>query len=123
MSSRQKRTSAVAKLAEIGIAAPQVINHRVARMALSGPVLSERDRKEFTNMVMEKQVAFAQSWMAMGAELAKVQQQLFVSWLRNPWAVGGKLPSATERVAAKAIEPVRRKAVANAKRLSRTRLR
>ncbi len=123
MSTRKKSTSAAAKLAEISIASPQVIAHRVTRMAMSGPVLSERDRKEFTNMVQEKQVAFAQSFMAMGTEIAKVQQQLFVSWLRNPWTVGQKLPSATERVAAKALEPVRRKAVSNAKRLSHTKLR
>ena len=61
MSTRKKSTSAAAKLAEISIASPQVIAHRVTRMAMSGPVLSERDRKEFTNMVQEKQVAFAQS--------------------------------------------------------------
>lgn len=108
------------ELLDISMAAPQVINHRLTRMALSGPVLSARDQKEFTRMVVEKQLAFSQAWLAMGSEMFKVQQQLCLAWMRNPWTVGHKLPVAADKVAARSLAPIRRKAVANAKRLSQT---
>ena len=106
------------ELLDISMAVPQVINHRLTRMALSGPVLSARDQKEFTRMVVEKQLAFSQAWLAMGSEMFKVQQQLCLAWMRNPWTVGHKLPVAADKVAARSLAPIRRKAVANAKRLS-----
>lgn len=108
------------ELLDISMAAPQVINHRLTRMALSGPVPSARDQKEFTRMVVEKQLAFSQAWLAMGSEMFKVQQQLCLAWMRNPWTVGHKLPVAADKVAARSLAPIRRKAVANAKRLSQT---
>ena len=119
---RTSKTSktAAAKFVDISLAAPQVVAHRVARMANSGPVLSERDRKEFTGMVAEKQVAFSQSWMIMSTEMFKLQQQMLVACMRNPWTWGWNLPSATERVLAKGMEPVRSKAVSNARRLNKT---
>lgn len=49
------------KLAELSLASPQVIAHRVTRMALAGASPSKRDRTEFTGMVVEKQLAFAQA--------------------------------------------------------------
>ena len=51
---------------ELAISVPQVVAHRMARMALAGSPLSARDRREFTGMVNEKLVAFWQSWFAMG---------------------------------------------------------
>lgn len=119
MASTRKR-SAAAKLADIGIAAPQVVAHRVARMAAAGPVPSARDRQEFTTMVVEKQIAFTQSWLAMGMEMLRLQQRLFWVWMFNPWSLSRQLPAAGERLAAKGLDPVHRKVVANAKRLSRS---
>jgi len=87
--SRRKAKSITTRAAELAVAAPQVVAHRVARMAVAGPALSERDRKEFKLMVAEKQAALTQAIQAM----------------------------------AKVMAPVHRKAVANAKRLARTRLR
>ena len=52
----------------------------------------------------------------------KVQQQLCLAWMRNPWTMGQNLPVAADKVAAKSLAPIRRKAVANAKRLSQTSL-
>ena len=112
----------VSELLELSMAVPQVISHRLTRMALSGPVLSPRDQREFTRMVVEKQEAFNQSWLTMGAEMFKMQQQLCQAWLQNPWALGQKLPAVADKVAAKSLAPIRRKAVANAKRLSKTSL-
>ena len=47
-----RKSSAVSKVADIAVAAPQVIAHRVTRMALAGPVPDARDRKEFATMVL-----------------------------------------------------------------------
>ncbi|QXZ09544.1 hypothetical protein KUF54_16285 [Comamonas sp. Y33R10-2] len=108
------------ELLGISMAAPQVIQHRLTRMALSGPVLSARDQQEFTRMVQEKQAAFSQAWWTMGAEMFTVQQQMCQAWLQNPWAAGRNLPAAMDKAAAKSLAPIRRKAQANAKRLSKT---
>lgn len=58
MSSRsaRKSKSVASKAVELAVAVPQVVAHRVARMAISGPTLSDRDRKEFELMVAEKKV-------------------------------------------------------------------
>ena len=61
------------QLAELSVAAPQVIAHRMTRMALNGPIYPRRDQVEFTRMVQEKQVAFMQSWAAMFTESMKLQ--------------------------------------------------
>jgi hypothetical protein len=121
------------KLAELAIAAPQVVAHRLTRMAIAGPVLSARDKKEFRSMMQEKQMAFVQSWMAMAIEAARIQQSLLMSWLSpsrmlSPWspAAGAKtatlLRGAALRVAAKGLAPVHSKAVSNARRLRKARL-
>ncbi|WP_326534689.1 hypothetical protein [Pseudorhodoferax sp.] len=119
--STSKRASPTAvKLAQLGTAAPVVIAHRLTRMALAGPVPSARDRKEFTGMVAEKQLAFTQAWMGMAGAALQLQQQ----WLFG--CLTGRLPSvpqALDAAAAKSLAPIHRKAVSNARRLARTRLR
>lgn len=121
---------------ELALAVPQVIGHRVARMAMAGPVLSARDQKEFAGMVAEKQVAFVQSWAAMWAHAVQAQQGLMLSLWQACWPVPGQTPSAQPWLQAgeawhraslgvldQGLAPLHRKAVANARRLARTRLR
>ena len=122
--------------AELGMAVPQVVAHRVARMAMAGPVMSSRDKAEFQLMFAEKQQAFAQSWQAMAAHTVRAQQAMaltFTAALMNPFALGpGLIRRNTSAAQAMnsgmgilnaGLGPVHRKAVANAKRLKRTRLR
>jgi len=85
-------------------------------------------------MVAEKNVAFSESWVAMAKQAALANQALagsiFKSFLS---AASGKRPSAaasafqlqraTLNILGKGVAPVHRKAVANAKRLGRTKLR
>jgi hypothetical protein len=136
MASRRSRAtrSLAVKAAELTLAVPQVVAHRVTRMALASPKLSARDRKEFERMVAEKNAAFGESWRAMAAQAAVANQALAASFFRSFLAVaGGKKPStaaaasqlnrAALGVLGKGLAPVHRKAVANAKRLSRTKLR
>ena len=136
MSTRRARAaqSLAAKAAELAFAVPQVVAHRVTRMALASPKPSARDCKEFERMVAEKNSAFGESWNAMAAQAALANQALAASFFRSFLAVaGGKKPSAVATasqlhkaalgVLGKGLSPVHRKAVANAKRLSRTKLR
>ena len=120
-----RATVAAVKLAELGFAAPQVVAHRLTRMALAGPTLSPRDRKEFTGMVTEKQAAVAQAWMGMFAEGVRLQQQFAFSLLTGatPRMHAARAKSAASRIASAGLAPIHRKAVANAKRLARTKLR
>ena len=126
-----RKASAVRKAADIAVAAPQVIAHRVTRMALAGPLPDARDRKEFTGMVQEKQLAFAQSFLAWNTAVLRWQMHMQMQWfsacLRGDYAKAFQpffsplpLAAAGEKAAAQALEPVRRKAVSNAKRLAKT---
>lgn len=136
MATRRTRVnqSMAVKAAELAFAVPQVVAHRIVRMALSAPKLSARDRKEFERMVAEKSTAFGESWNAMARQAALANQALAASFFRSFLSVArGKKPStaasaaqlhkATLGVLGKGFAPVHRKAVANAKRLARTKFR
>ncbi|HVE88161.1 MAG TPA: polyhydroxyalkanoate granule-associated phasin [Burkholderiaceae bacterium] len=131
---RKRATQSLAvKAAELAFAVPQVVAHRVTRMALSGRALSPRDRREFERMVAEKSAAFSESWNAMAVQVAVANQALASSFFKSFLAFRGKKPSAVRSavqlqraalgVLGKGLAPVHRKVVANAKRLGRTKLR
>ena len=123
-----------AQAAELSMAVPQVMAHRLTRMALAGHTLSDRDREEFDLMSSEKSAAFLESWQAMTVQSMRANQALSMSFFRAFWS-----PSMTEKmsmsgmtaqiqnaalgVLGKGMAPVHQRAVANAKRLSRTKLR
>lgn len=130
---RATRSLAI-KAAELAVAVPQVVAHRLTRMALSGHKLSARDRKEFERMVAEKNAAFGESWNAMATHAALANQAFATSFFQSLLSVArGRRPVAPATAAqlhkaalgvlAKGLAPVHRKAVANAKRLARTKLR
>lgn len=135
MSQRSARKSSVLvkKLAELSLAVPQVVAHRVTRMAIAGKSPSARDKKEFELMVAEKKIAFTQSWSDMAVQAARANQALALSLFASMWSPTRRKPSvaavtaqvqrAAVGVLSKGIAPVHRKAVANAKRLARTKLR
>lgn len=132
--STRKTKSLTTKTAELAVAVPQVVAHRVTRMAMAGHTLSERDRKEFDLMLAEKKTAFAQAWQAMASQSLLANQALAASFLRSFWSPNhrsrptiasmfSQVQGATLGVLSKGLAPVHRKAVANAKRLARTKLR
>lgn len=136
MSSRRtsKPKPFAAQAAELALAVPQVIAHRVTRMAIAGPAPVARDRREFQRMSAEKLAAFNESWNAMSLQAFRANQQLAMSFLQAlwlPWAApkastrsaSRQIGSAVWGIAAKGMAPVHRRAVANAKRLGRTKLR
>ena len=119
---RRPRPSSASHLVDLGIAAPQIMAHRLARMAAAGATPSARDRREFTGMVLEKQAAFAQGWMAMWVEAALAQQRFLLACLAGtPWTFTQALRAGAdwEQAASRGLAPLRNKAVANARRLSR----
>ena len=126
-SSRKSRRLAT-QTAELAFAVPQVIAHRAMRMALAGASPSARDRKEFHGMGAEKMLAFGESWNAMAMEALMANQRMALSAIQSfwfPWlprqSASRQLSDATLGILGKGIAPVRRRAVANAKRLGRTR--
>ena len=130
----RKTRSLVNQATELAFAVPQVVAHRITRMAIAGPTLSERDRKEFQRMGAEKTAAFNESWNAMAVHAVRAQQALATSLVRSMWspALSGKPPAvalvsqlqaAALNVLGKGMSPVHRTAVANARRLARTKLR
>lgn len=109
---------------ELGVTAPQVVAHRLARMAAAGATPSARDRKEFVGMVLEKQTAFAQGWTAMWIEGWLAQQRFALACLAGkPWTSRdtAHAHAAFERMVSRGIAPVHRKVEANARRLARIR--
>lgn len=132
--STRKTKSITTKATELAVAVPQVVAHRVTRMAIAGHTLSERDRKEFNLMIAEKKTAFAQACQAMATQTLRANQTLAASFFRSIWSPGGwgkpslgnmaaEVHGAALGILDKGMTPVHRKAVANAKRLARTRLR
>jgi len=119
MTTRRRSSARLSRQAtELALAVPQVVTHRLTRMALAGPTLSARDRKEFHGMGQEKLVAFWQSWFGMGWAVAQMWQKAWLAGLQ-----GARVPSMdANRIWSQGLAPVHRKATANAKRLARTRL-
>lgn len=101
------------------MAVPQVMAHRLTRMALAGPRPNARDRREFHGMGQEKLLAFWQSWFGMGWAVVRAMQQAWIAALQ-----GARMPLIDAQVIlSHGLAPVHRKATANARRLARTRLR
>ena len=111
---------------EISFAAPQVVAHRLGRMAQAGVKPSARDATEFRRMHTEKTTAFFQSWNAMALEGLRAQQNVAIALMRS-WTslkpmgartVAGLWHAAALGIVAEGLQPVHRAATANARRLS-----
>lgn len=125
-------SSLAAKAMEIALAVPQVVAHRVARMALAGPLPTDRDRKEFQLMFDEKHSAFVQAWSNMSMRGLRANQAIATSMLRWFWSpftftaaasVAAQIQSSVVDVLGTGLAPVHRKTIANARRLSKTEFR
>lgn len=135
--SSQRKAARLGKQAsELMLAAPQVVAHRLGRMAVAGPRPSAKDQHEFHRMGAEKVAAFGEAWQAMTLQMLRSNQQLAASMMRSWWPTmavraGAKAVPQTQAAAAwqnaaldilnQGIRPVHRRAVANAKRLGRKR--
>jgi hypothetical protein len=114
------RTRTMVKMAELAIAAPQVVAMRTARAMAAGAAPTTSDRTEFVQMSTEKVQAFWESMFAMGVQIARTQQeyaqtiavQCCRAWSTPWWAVASRpfLPgmSALPRAAALVTGPSKR---------------
>jgi hypothetical protein len=139
--SRNVRT--MTRMAELAVAAPQVVAVRTARMIAAGANPGAADRAEFSGMHTEKVQAFWESMSAMALQTMKTQQQYAqnaaLQWWRlwtTPWWLAANrsaaqtmstllaVPSAAQRnravsdLAAASLGPVHKRATANARRLT-----
>lgn len=131
---RNRRTRSLAiQTAELAVAVPQVVAHRVTRMAMAGATPSAGERREIHRMGAEKLAAFGESWQAMALQTLRANQQFALWFMRSLWypwfgarpsvrAASRQLNSAALGILAKGMAPVHRRAVANAKRLRRSKL-
>lgn len=128
---RRSAPAVMAQATEMALAVPQVVGHRVARLALAGPVPSARDRAEFHRMGAEKVEALQESWQAMAAQAWQAQQSLAMSLARSFWSppqfqgsgslheVAAQWQRSAWSVLHVGIAPLHRRAVANARRLNK----
>jgi hypothetical protein len=130
----RKSRSLAAQTIELGVAAPQVIAHRLARMVSAGASPSARDRQEFQRMGTEKITALNEAWNAMAWEALRANQKFALSFMQSLWfswihprspvkSASRQLTRAGLDILGKGMAPIRRRAVANAKRLGRARRR
>jgi len=129
----RKAASLALQLAEMSVAVPQVVAHRVTRMALAGHAPSARDTKEFALMVDEKKLAFTKGLTAMAVRAARTNQAVGMAMWKSMWLPAGRQTSVNAVAAlmqqaavdmwSQGVAPVHRAAVGNARRLARTRLR
>jgi hypothetical protein len=116
MPTRRRRSKALAaQTVDLAFAVPQVIAHRVARMA---------DQKEMQRMGTEKFAAFGEAWTAMALEAWLANQKFALSFMHSALLPGtAQLNKAALDILASGMTPIRRRAVANARRLGRPRRR
>jgi hypothetical protein len=99
-------------------------------MAFAGASPSARDRQEFHRMGAEKVAALGESWNAMALHVFLENQRLALSVMQSLWfpwsrsgfpakSISNYLSDATLAMLGKGIAPIRRRAVANVRRLGR----
>ena len=131
MSSSHRRSghTLLRDVSALGVAAPEVVARRLLAMSLAGNAPSRRDQAEMYRMSAEKVAAFYESWNAMFLEMFLANARFAVTSMGWPWrgARSGSLmhrmsthaARTTAAVLAAGVAPVRRRAVANVKRLRR----
>ena len=126
--------SLATKSTQLALAAPQVIAHRMSRIAMAGGNFADHDVQELARMGSEKQTAFIASWNAMALQALRHQNAFMLAWFQAAWmpwfrwgisptSVATKLQSAAVATLLSGMGPVHRTAVANARRLGSKRRR
>ncbi|MCS3903130.1 kynureninase [Methylohalomonas lacus] len=115
---------------QLAMAAPVVVAQRMMRMALAGTSPSASDRKEMKRMSAEKVAALTESWNNTATQMTRAYIGLSFDVMRLAWSPlyrkGSSVNTAVERFSnaattsmQKSLGPIRRRAVANSKRLGR----
>jgi hypothetical protein len=118
---RKRSTRIAAQATELALAVPQVMWHRLARLAVAGAWPSARDRNEFHRMGVEKFAAFYESWNAMFLTLLRANVALTFSPFQFWWSSDRSRRTGLAIFGA-GLAPIHRRATANARRLRRKRI-
>jgi hypothetical protein len=121
---RRRRSSRIAtQMADLALAAPLVMGHRLTRLVLSASSPSTRDRTEFHRMGAEKIAAYYESWNAMLLALFRANLSLALSPLAffQFWSSSSRRRRAGLSIFGAGLAPIHRRATANARRLRRRR--
>ena len=94
-----RKTASISKIAELAIAAPQVVALRTARMMAAGSTPNAADRAEFSRMSCEKLEAVSESIFAVGSQIVRTQQEYArtaaLQWWKlwtTPWQLAAYRP-------------------------------
>jgi len=146
MPRRSSRSALSVKMAELSLAAPQVIALRFARALAAGATPSASDWREYSRMWIEKVEASNESAIAGALQMAEMNRQWMMSLMRPWWGMwldpaalmrtwtnaSRGLGSASTRkriehslsqLALASVTPYHRRATRNQRRLSRRALR
>ena len=104
---RRRSKSVAAQSIELALAVPEVLAHRLTRLASAGPVPSLRDRREFSRMGGEKIACFYESWNAMLMEMLAANLRFAFRMARRPWMLADQAPNIVSEHVARTEEPVR----------------
>lgn len=130
---RRRRAEALGvQLVELALAVPQVLAYRSASMFRPGAHSSARARNELYLMGAEKVTAFYESWNAMWMEMFALNleaSRFMLSLWWSPWSgrrhsmhrASSLAQRAALRTISSGVRPIHRRAVANARRLRRSR--
>ena len=130
-SNRRNTQRVLGQASDLAIAAPLVVAHRLTRIMTAGASPGARDRSEYRRMGEEKVAAFRDSWNAMAWAMLRNNQTLALSLMAPWWRVQfgewstlfrpiQAWQSASINMIGEGISPVRRRAVANARRLGKS---
>lgn len=121
---RNTARKAARQFIDLSIAAPEVIAHRMVRMASAGGVLNGADRQELSRMSLEKWEAVWLAWVAMGTAGAAFWMRMATSW--SPWPATAHpmsshhtLEGLLGQITTAGLAPYVRMAKANRRRLRR----
>jgi len=109
------------QLAELSLAAPEVITRRLLQMAQAGHQPSARDRAEMQRMASEKMVAFGAAWWSLAFDSALAWQRWLLQVMMTPWTWTSRglpaWPAPNAGMLSRALQPIHRRATANVRRL------
>lgn len=122
---RSSQTKLARTLMSLSLDAPLVIAARTMRFSQPGALRSAKDQAEFLRMFTEKQAAAAESCMSLMMNAGTISQRMFLEFWSALASGNGRRglrpPKVSRRATAKcfndALEPYRRRAGANARRL------
>lgn len=115
------------QLSEMGWAVPAVVTHRLTRLALAGPLPSQRDLREIDLMVNEKALAFFAAGWAMWRQAFESHQTLLLRAWSEAWQPSAfwDLPTTLlsqgttlwPQIVGQGLAPVHRRVLGNVRRL------